>query len=440
MDAGAILSAQRQVATAEALAWARSLRAAGYDVAIPEPMAPGTPLADYDGEVPRYDERGRYLGTWATRRRPTPPPPPTPEAFKAALDARVDRIVTGLERAALRAEATQDAAGWCYWQEMPEAAVDPDVRAAVRAMQRAVEADLTLPPTRLRWFAPADEPEAAGPARFRTRENCRGKMSPLTLDEVWVRGRHVLPAHAAASAAHELRHVAQYRQGEYRTLDGLDPEVHAAIEQAAATYAADALTRLAPRLEAAGGVAALDRVAVPFAVKAVTATGAFTGLASTYGNPDLHGDVVLPGAFTRSLRDRPRVPVLWQHHADVPIGTAALEDRPAGLLVRAQLVLADPQAQAAHAHLQAGSVTGLSIGFQTLVEDTATIGGRHVRRLKEIDLWEVSVVTFPANERARILDVHAAADPDDFAATLAARTARICAALDRLAARAGDAA
>jgi len=120
----------------------------------------------------------------------------------------------------------------------------------------------------------------------------------------------------------------------------------------------------------------------------------FEGYASLFGVPDSGGDVVAPGAFTRSLRRRPppQVRMLYQHSAAEPLGVwqEITEDR-RGLKVRGRLVLDVARAADVRALFAAGALNGLSIGFRTL---RARKEGGH-RLLTEIELWEISVVTFP---------------------------------------------
>ena len=129
-------------------------------------------------------------------------------------------------------------------------------------------------------------------------------------------------------------------------------------------------------------------------------TGQFTGIASTYGNIDLGGDVIEPGAFTKTIAvSGSQRPLLWQHSA--PIGTVNVSDTSQGLIVRGQLSMAVGLAKDAHALLKDGVLKGLSIGFETVKEKI--IDG--VRHLSEVKLWEVSLVVFPMNQMAMVTDV-----------------------------------
>jgi uncharacterized protein len=143
-----------------------------------------------------------------------------------------------------------------------------------------------------------------------------------------------------------------------------------------------------------------------FFIKAESLTdeGVFEGLAAVYGNVDLGGDVIEPGAFTKSLADRKNeVPILWQHDHREPIGVGTLTDTPQGLKIRGELVLESSQARAAFALMKRRALKGLSIGYELLKHFTKG----PVKHLTEIAVREVSLVTFPMNERALVSVVKA---------------------------------
>jgi uncharacterized protein len=143
-----------------------------------------------------------------------------------------------------------------------------------------------------------------------------------------------------------------------------------------------------------------------FEVKEMSDEGVFEGILSPYGNVDAGRDVVEPGAYTKTLKDRGNaVPMLWQHKTEFPIGTLELEDRPDGLWCRGRLAMELPKAQEAFICLKNRIIKGLSIGFETIKDEVK--GG--VRYLKEIKLYEGSIVTFPMNELAMVTAVKAAA-------------------------------
>lgn len=140
-------------------------------------------------------------------------------------------------------------------------------------------------------------------------------------------------------------------------------------------------------------------------VKAVSDDGLFSGYGSVFGEVDSYREVVAPGAFAESLaqikaKGRP-VPVLWQHRSGEPIGVySSLAEDAHGLKVEGQLVLEVGRAKEAHALMKAGAVSGLSIGYY--VREDSWDEKERVRTLKKVDLVEVSLVTFPANDEARV--------------------------------------
>lgn len=127
------------------------------------------------------------------------------------------------------------------------------------------------------------------------------------------------------------------------------------------------------------------------------------GYASLFDRVDLGRDVVLPGAFTQSLqRRRPgEVRMLWQHDAAEPVGvwTHMTEDRN-GLRVRGFLLTEVNRARELASLITHGAIDGLSIGFRAIRARRDPT--QKVRRISEIDLWEISLVTFPLLPGARL--------------------------------------
>lgn len=150
--------------------------------------------------------------------------------------------------------------------------------------------------------------------------------------------------------------------------------------------------------------------AFKFDVKAKEdAAGSFTGRASVYGVVDAYNDVVMPGAFARHLSENGnRIKVLNQHDPRDPIGYAELSDSDTALLANGKLLLDLQSAKDMYVRLQNDLIDGISIGYEVAKE--AYNSG--VRQLHEIKLWEISLVTFPANQFARVTDVKQASQPD----------------------------
>ncbi len=151
------------------------------------------------------------------------------------------------------------------------------------------------------------------------------------------------------------------------------------------------------------------RLDAPLKIKSVSESGEFSGYGSVFGVKDSYSDIVVPGAFKASLerwQEKSQMPaLLWQHNMAEPIGVyTKMEEDEQGLYVEGRLLIDDdPLAKRAHAHMKAGSLSGLSIGYS--LEDYEYDKDKGGWMLKEIDLWEVSLVTFPANDEARISEV-----------------------------------
>lgn len=141
-------------------------------------------------------------------------------------------------------------------------------------------------------------------------------------------------------------------------------------------------------------------------IKSLTDEGVIEGYASIFSNVDQGGDKIMPGAFVDSLaksRQSGRtVKMLWNHDPSQPIGIwEDLAEDGKGLRGRGRLVMEVPKAREAHALMKAGAIGGLSIGYRTIKAEP----DGNVRLLKQVDLFEVSPVTFPMNDRAKISSV-----------------------------------
>lgn len=128
------------------------------------------------------------------------------------------------------------------------------------------------------------------------------------------------------------------------------------------------------------------------------------GYASLFGQPDRGGDIVETGAYARSLaalvKEGRRVKMLWQHDPAQPIGVwDEVREDARGLFVRGRILDGVAQGREAAELLAAGAIDGLSIGYRTM-KSTKDDQGR--RCLKDVELWEVSLVTFPMLPDARV--------------------------------------
>ena len=137
--------------------------------------------------------------------------------------------------------------------------------------------------------------------------------------------------------------------------------------------------------------------------------GYFEGYASIYDEIDQHNDRVIRGAFNESIacwKTSKKMPkMLWQHNQEYVLGVwTSIEEDQKGLLVRGRLLLELEKAREAYTLMQAQAIDGLSIGYNV----KQSIKGNNdsfVRLLTAVDLIEISLVTFPANNKARISSV-----------------------------------
>lgn len=161
----------------------------------------------------------------------------------------------------------------------------------------------------------------------------------------------------------------------------------------------------------------MKHLSFDFDVKSLDETGTFSGYASVFDNKDSAGDVVRKGAFAKTLAEwaqKGRLPpMLWQHERKNPIGYfSVMKEDDKGLYVEGKLLIDDiAQAKTAHALLKNKVLGGMSIGYRVAMYEYDRVAD--VFNLTELKLFEVSLVTFPANERATVDNVkHGLPDRD----------------------------
>jgi HK97 family phage prohead protease len=146
----------------------------------------------------------------------------------------------------------------------------------------------------------------------------------------------------------------------------------------------------------------LRRLDFNLELKSLNKQGKFAGYASVFDVVDSQKDIIIRGAFAETLKGRVHnIKMLWQHQQDEPIGIfeKMVEDA-RGLYVEGKLLLDVARAKEAYALLKEGAISGLSIGYSPVKSSIHEKTG--VRMLSQVDLWEVSLVTFPANAAAKI--------------------------------------
>lgn len=143
----------------------------------------------------------------------------------------------------------------------------------------------------------------------------------------------------------------------------------------------------------------METKTIPFEIKA-DSEGVVEGYASRFGEVDRGGDTIEAGAYAKSLASGRKVKMLWQHDPGQPIGVwdEAKEDS-TGLWVKGRILKEVERGRETIALIKEGAIDGLSIGYRTLKSKSGEGGSR---LLQELDLWEISMVTFPMQESARI--------------------------------------
>ncbi len=152
--------------------------------------------------------------------------------------------------------------------------------------------------------------------------------------------------------------------------------------------------------------------------------GVFVGYAALFNRADATGDIIMPGAFSESLKRRgaDNVRMLFQHDPAEPIGAwIDLTETAKGLAVRGRLNMEVQRGREVAALIEGRGLDGLSIGFKALAARRDRVSG--LRRLERVDLWEISLVTFPMQEGARVNKAKALADWQRLFATSSAQGA-----------------
>lgn len=161
----------------------------------------------------------------------------------------------------------------------------------------------------------------------------------------------------------------------------------------------------------------MERIEVKFASEEIDAAGTFAGYGAVFGNMDSHGDIIVPGAFGDSLKawqGRGRLPSMKLMHGtginpfngdDLPIGVwTSMREDAQGLRVEGKLSAMDTDiGRRVYGLMKDGALAGLSIGYRAKRAVPAPRGAAHRRMLEAVDVFEVSVVDEPSNDRAKVL-------------------------------------
>lgn len=168
---------------------------------------------------------------------------------------------------------------------------------------------------------------------------------------------------------------------------------------------------LPPRLERRSGADGRETRNIAFELKSVNDDGTFEGYGSVFGVKDSYGDIIVAGAYAATLVAHEAAgtlpAMLWHHDTTAPIGVwLEMYEDSKGLYVKGRLALDTAKGAEAYAPMKMGALNGLSIGF--VAKGWSYDRDMEVRTLTEVELWEVSVVTFPSNGKSRITGIKAA--------------------------------
>lgn len=162
------------------------------------------------------------------------------------------------------------------------------------------------------------------------------------------------------------------------------------------------------RIECRSDQGGRETRAYSLSIKATGEDGTIEGYGSVFGNVDEWDDIIASGAFKNTIaahKTAGTMPaMLWQHESDEPLGVwMEMSEDDNGLKLKGKLCLDTSKGKEALALLKMGAINGLSVGF--ISKEWLYNNETNVRTLTEIDLWEVSLVTFPANKKARVTNV-----------------------------------
>lgn len=147
----------------------------------------------------------------------------------------------------------------------------------------------------------------------------------------------------------------------------------------------------------------------PLDIKSLNEDGTFEGYLAVFGNEDLGGDVIVKGAFSKTLAENNEFPLLWMHDMLEPVGTFTAEQNDVGLYIRGKLTLDDavPCALKVYALMKSRAIKGLSVGMNVIKH----MWQGSVRRVTEVMLLEGSLTPIPMNQLAQIVSVKSDGNP-----------------------------
>jgi len=147
----------------------------------------------------------------------------------------------------------------------------------------------------------------------------------------------------------------------------------------------------------------MEKKEFKFELKELKETGEFEGYAAVFGNLDKGGDIIMEGAFTKTLLEKKEFPISWMHDIRDLLGAAKAEQDNFGLKVSGALNMAVQSAKEKYALMKQGVIKALSIGYDTVKAIFENNGA--IRKLTEVKLYEIALVPWPMNSEAQIMNV-----------------------------------
>lgn len=155
-----------------------------------------------------------------------------------------------------------------------------------------------------------------------------------------------------------------------------------------------------------------------FELKELKETGEFFGYAAVFNNVDNGGDLIEPGAFTKTLMERKKFPLTWMHDRRDILGAVEAEEDNFGLKVHGFLNMAVKSAVEKYALLKQEAIDGMSFSFKSIKDTWDNSVSPAVRRIKELKLGEVALVDYGMNPLARVIEVKSDMKLEDLVETI----------------------
>lgn len=158
----------------------------------------------------------------------------------------------------------------------------------------------------------------------------------------------------------------------------------------------------------------METKTVPFELKASDEPGSFKGYGAIFGNRDLGGDIIEAGAFKKfKYLAKKQIAIAAYHDLERIVGKATVTQDEKGLYLDGVIDLDDIDGQKIHRKMKFGTLTAMSVGFNILKDGSEWTEDYSTRTIKKAELWEVSIVPFGMNPKAKVQSVKSVEDIQD---------------------------